>query len=216
MTPPHALAAHWPLFGLKITTPRLELRYPTDEDLGAVVEVAARGINEPGRSPFKQPWADAPPGQLEPESLRYFWGLRSAWRPNDWNLPLAVVEGGTVVGIQSVFARNFAVLRDLTSGSWLGRPYQGRGIGREMRSAVIHLAFAGLGAERVLSGAFEDNQASLGVSRALGYRANGDEMWLRHGARGRIVRLVLARSEWQERGDISIEGLDAALPMFLG
>ena len=38
-------------------------------------------------------------------------------------------------------------MRTVGTGSWLGRPYQGRGIGKEMRGAVLALAFDGLGAE---------------------------------------------------------------------
>ncbi len=43
-----------------------------------------------------------------------------------------------------------------------------------MREAMLHLAFAGLGAEEALSGAFEDNTASLATSRAIGYVENGE------------------------------------------
>jgi hypothetical protein len=39
-----------------------------------------------------------------------------------------------------------------------------------MRAAILWLAFAGLGAEYAVSGAYLDNPASLGVSRRLGWR----------------------------------------------
>ncbi len=68
------------------------------------------------------------------------------------------------------------------TGSWLGRRYQGRGIGTQMRAAVLHLAFGGLGAQQAVSAAFEDNPASLRVSRKLGCRDDGIE-W--HLVRGR-------------------------------
>jgi RimJ/RimL family protein N-acetyltransferase len=44
-----------------------------------------------------------------------------------------------------VSGRDFAVLREVHTGSWLGQRYQGQGLGTEMRSAVLHLGFAGLG-----------------------------------------------------------------------
>jgi RimJ/RimL family protein N-acetyltransferase len=56
---------------------------------------------------------------------------------------------------------------------WIGLEYQGQGIGTEMRAAVLYLAFAGLGADYALSGAFTDNPASLAVSRKLGYGEDG-------------------------------------------
>ena len=72
--------------------------------------------------------------------------------------------------MQDIGAENFRAVRSVETGSWLGRAHQGQGIGREMREAVLHLAFAGLGAEEALSGAFEDNAASLATSRAVGLR----------------------------------------------
>jgi hypothetical protein len=45
----------WPLFGLAITTPRLELRLPTDGELGAVVEAARGGIHNDDPHPFQNP-----------------------------------------------------------------------------------------------------------------------------------------------------------------
>ena len=42
-----------------------------------------------------------------------------------------------------------------------------------MRTAVLALAFEGLDAEIALTEAWSDNEASLGVSRSLGYLPNG-------------------------------------------
>ena len=104
----------------------------------------------------------------------------------------------------------------MATGSWLTRSAQGRGLGKEMRAAVLHLAFAGLGAERAVSAAFEDNAASLAVSRSLGYVENGDGIHSRRGRPARRINLLLLRSEWERRrrDDIQIEGLEACLPLF--
>ena len=59
------------------------------------------------------------------------------------------------------------------TGSWLGREFQGRGIGTAMRQVICAFAFDHLDAEEVTSGAFLDNPASLAVSRKVGYRPNG-------------------------------------------
>ena len=50
--------------------------------------------------------------------------------------------------------------RSRPARGWVGPP--GPGPGREMRQAILHLAFAGLGAEEALSGAFEDNVCLAG------------------------------------------------------
>ena|SRR5438128_2320868 len=94
--------------------------------------------------------------------------------------------------------------------SWLGLPHHGKGLGREMRSAVLHLAFEGLGAQRAESEAFEDNHASNRVSLALGYRPNGTGWGIRKGAAAPMVRYLLTRDRWLERrrDDINISGLE--------
>jgi RimJ/RimL family protein N-acetyltransferase len=79
-----------------------------------------------------------------------------------------------------------------------------------MRSAVLHLAFEGLGAHRATSEAFEDNGPSCGVSLALGHERHGTMWALRRGEPAPMTRIVLTRERWAERrrDDISIEGLD--------
>jgi RimJ/RimL family protein N-acetyltransferase len=65
------------------------------------------------------------------------------------------------VGQQEISARDFPVLREVSTFSWLGVRHHGSGIGTQMRAAVLHLAFAGLGATDAISGAFDDNIPSL-------------------------------------------------------
>jgi len=81
------------------------------------------------------------------------------------------------MGVQDVTARDFAVRKTVVTGSWLGRAYQGRGYGTEMRAAVLTLAFDGLGADRAESGYFTGNAQSAGVSAKLGYVDNGDQIY---------------------------------------
>jgi RimJ/RimL family protein N-acetyltransferase len=86
-----------------------------------------------------------------------------------------------------------------------------------MRAAVLHLAFEGFGAERALSEAFEDNLASGGVSRALGYERDGTTWATRKGESAPMRRYLLTKDAWQQRrrDDITITGLDA-VKEFLG
>ena len=51
---------YWPLFDLRVRTPRLELRYPSDDDLVALVDLARMGIHPPETMPFSTPWTDVP------------------------------------------------------------------------------------------------------------------------------------------------------------
>jgi RimJ/RimL family protein N-acetyltransferase len=207
---------HWPLFDLVIRTPRLEVRLPDDDTLLELIEVAAAGVHDPDWMPFAIPWTDQPSPLRERASLKWWWGQRAGWEPESWSFTGAVFVGGRPVGVQDMSARNFARLRSVTTGSWLGREHHGRGIGQEMRAAVLHLAFEGLGAEEALSGAWHDNAPSLGVSRKLGYRENGRGRMLRRGVPDEHVGLRLTREDWlaQRREDIEIIGLEPCLEMF--
>lgn len=211
-----AIVDHWPLFGLRVRTPRLELRPPDDELAAEVAELAVKGINEPGFRPFRPLWDEVPPPHQQRNTLQHLWQARAAWKPSSWHLPLAVVVDGRVAGVQGMLADDFAARRTISSGSWLGRGYQGRGLGTEMRAAMLHLGFAGLGAVRAESGAWHDNQASLGVSRKLGYTPNGDKVVLRGEVPDREIRLVLSRERWEQdrRHDIDLIGVAPCLPFF--
>lgn len=206
----------WPLFGLRIETPRVSLRYPTDDELAALNTLAGQGVHDPDVMPFDVPWTDDPPEIRPRNSLQFYWGLRASWKPTNWHLSFVVEERQVVVGAQGMLGIDFVVRRQVGTGSWVGKAHQGRGIGKEMRAAILHLAFAGLGAERAISAAFENNAASLAVSRALGYVENGDEIGAPRGKPMRQIRLLLTRGSWEKRRrqDIQIHGLEACLPMF--
>lgn len=209
------LNRHWPLFDLVIRTPRLECRYVTQELAVELVELAAKGIHPPERMPFNMAWTDAPPGELERNSLQHFWRTWSSHRPDEWTLPFAVVADGVVVGTTDVRGSDFAVLRQAGTGSWLGQAYQGKGLGTEFRHAMLELAFAHLGAVRARSAAYDDNTASLGVSRKLGYREDGEKWMVRRGEPARQIRLAMDRADWERirRSDITVEGLEPCLPL---
>jgi RimJ/RimL family protein N-acetyltransferase len=209
-------SSYWPLTGLRLRTPQLELRLPSQPDLEALADLAAAGVHDPDMMPFNMPWTDAPPDERALSTMQYHWSRWAAWKPSEWSLELVVLRGGTVVGTQGIGAREFAVLREVHTGSWLGRTYHGQGIGTQMRAAVLHLAFEGLGAQQAVSGAFEDNGPSLGVSYKLGYRDDGIAL---HAVRGRPAvqqRLRLTRDGWLATRSVPVEidGLAPCLPMF--
>ncbi|HSS58760.1 MAG TPA: GNAT family protein [Solirubrobacteraceae bacterium] len=201
----------WPLFGLQVRTPRLALRPPRDPEVAVLATVAAAGIHEPGRCPFSIPWTQEPSPELERGVFRWHWKCRTEAQPDDWRLPLGVFVDGQPIGQQDLTAIAFAQRRWISSGSWLGRPWQGQGLGKEMRAAMLHLAFEGLGAQYAASTAREDNAASIAVSQALGYEDNGLEVTVIEGETVKLRAFVLTRERWLERrrDDIEVEGLEA-------
>ena len=70
------------------------------------------------------------------------------------------------VGAQAVEADDSALTRSVLTGSWIVRRAHGRGIGREMRQAILHFAFVVLGAVEARSAALVDNPASRRVSES--------------------------------------------------
>jgi RimJ/RimL family protein N-acetyltransferase len=139
--------------------------------------------------------------------------MRAGLSPEDWTVSFAVYEGERLVGTQSVVGKAFPVTRTFETGSWLGLSEQGKGIGKEMRAAVLHLGFAGLTAERAVTSAFADNPRSIGVTRALGYRENGSFIDDREGKPAEHLRFVMERADWEQRrrDDIEILGLEPCL-----
>ncbi len=173
-------------------------------------------MHEPGQQPLLAPWAEAPPTERAKSTLQFHWRQWAAWRPSDWSLGMVVLRDGVVVGTQGMEARDFAVRREVSTGSWVGLRHHGQGIGTQMRAAILHLAFEGLGAEQATSGAFADNAASLAVSRKLGYADDGID---RQVAGDRVVvtrRFRLNREDWQMRRRIPVQiaGLEACAAEF--
>jgi RimJ/RimL family protein N-acetyltransferase len=209
-------ATHWPLYGLRLRTPRLELRLPRLAELDALAQLATEGVHDPSWTPFLVPWTDLPPAERARSVMQHHWRTLAEWTPQDWTLELAVFRGGDPVGIQGVSGRDFAIVGEVSSGSWLGLRYQGQGIGTEMRAAILDLAFTGLGAESAVSGALAGNDASAGVSRKLGYQPNGLMRRRVRDAWGREQRFALDRDRWEQHRTVPVEiaGLWPCLAQF--
>jgi RimJ/RimL family protein N-acetyltransferase len=205
----------WPLFDLRLRTPRLELRLPTDDDLLALMRTARAGLFEEGRTFFTTPWHDLPSPAFERQFLLHHWATRGRWSPSDWALGLAVVAEGQQIGSQVMIGRDFKVRRTVLTGSWLGRQHQRQGYGTEMRAAVLALAFEGLAAEVAESGYLEGNSASARVSEKLGYLANGEEVRAVSDRRVIERRLRVTRETWRrDLVPVTIEGLEPCLKLF--
>ena len=207
------LTDHYPAYGLRLRTPRLELRLPDLDDLATLADVALGGVHDPATMPFVEAWTDQPREVLGRAVINYNLGVLGRSTPKAWILPFAVVFDGAPVGVQVIKADNFSVLREVHTGSWIGLRFQRKGIGTEMRAAVLHFAFEGLGAEHAVSAAHVDNAASKGVSRRLGYEFDGIERFTVRGEVAVDQRLRLTRQRWQEHQTIpvTIEGLEACL-----
>jgi len=206
----------WALYDLRVWTERLELRLPTEGELLELLDIAGSGIHDPNEMPFGFAWTDQPSPLFERSFMQYHWSTRATWSAGKWALDLGVWFEGRLVGTQGIDAENFAVRRTVATGSWLAREFQGRGIGKEMRSAVLGFAFDHLGAFWATSGSFVDNPASAAVSRSLGYEEDGLDVLAPRGEARELIRWRMTRDQWyaRERPQIEVAGLERCWDMF--
>jgi RimJ/RimL family protein N-acetyltransferase len=207
--------AYWPLFDVRLTSPDLTLRPMREADLAAV--------------------SDLLPGDLEldPAATRYaigdeprsrgiithqgYWKAYGTWQPSAWRLGFIVMHAGEIVGFQELEGNDFPLLRTVDTASFLIPSCRGRGFGKQMRRAVLALAFRPLEAAEAITSAWHDNHASLGVSRDLGYLPNGEHLHARDGRADVMVHLRLPRAAWLAAGlgaDIEIAGFEPCRFLF--
>jgi RimJ/RimL family protein N-acetyltransferase len=199
------------LWDIRLRTPRLELRLPTEDELVALFRVAEGGIHPPEEMPFYVPWTDDLRLDAFLEFHRSTW---AAWQPGRWSLNLIAFLDDRPVGSQGIEAADFATTRTVETGSWLGAPHQGKGLGAEQRAAVLELAFEGLGAETAVSGSFLHNVKSQRVSEKLGYRRTGKRTLESRGEPVEHYDYRLERGDWISPIPVTLEGVEAALPLF--
>jgi len=198
----------WPPDRVVIRTPMLELRLPTDDEWCQLMAHSNETIYErTGIYPFLMDWVGKPH-----ESMQFRWRAKADWKPDDWNLSACVFVDGEICGVQAIESSQFSVKRSVSTGSWLKASAQGRGIGKEMRVAVLHFAFAGLGALEAHSEAHVDNEASNAISRSLGYEFTHKERGSFAGQAGDQWKMIMRRQDWaanpvHQRDDIEVVGL---------
>jgi RimJ/RimL family protein N-acetyltransferase len=210
------MAHPYPPLNLQVRTPRLVLAGAADDLLEQLIPVVRAGVVSSGSLPFDDPmslYEDGP--EREWRWLRGIWAGRAHVDQSWWRLYFVVMVDGEPAGMQDLLGVQFAALGTVGTFSWLGPGHRGRGFGTEMRAAVLHLAFAGLGAREATSEAFTDNHASNRVSQALGYEPNGTSWATRRGEPALLTRWKLTRDRWEKtrRDDIELTGVQDCLPV---
>ena len=222
----------WPLFDLRLAGPRLTLAPMRESDLDLLAEQLPADLEmNPARTRFGLAGERVDRGMSRHQE---YWTAYGSWRPQAWRLNFVVTvrgaadagPGGQVIGVQELEGvDNFLTLRTVDTSSYLIKSARGQGYGKEMRRAVLALAFGPLGAQAAITSAWHDNAASLGVSQALGYRPNGETFHERESLTGEppqawadvMVHLRMRREEWLASGqdrDIEIAGFDPCRPLF--
>jgi RimJ/RimL family protein N-acetyltransferase len=206
----------YPPLNVQVHTPRLSLLGARDELLDQLIPIIRRGVATEPPWPFDDPFTlykDNP--EREWAWLRAIWSGRGRVNDTYWRLYFVVVVDGVAVGMQDLIGSEYPSFGRVTSFSWLDPDVRGRGLGKEMREAILHLAFEGIGAREAGSDAFVDNHASNRVSEAVGYERNGIDWATRRGEPAELTRWRLTRERWarNRRDDIELVGVPECLPV---
>jgi RimJ/RimL family protein N-acetyltransferase len=209
----------WPLLDLVLTNGELELRPVAEATAFALAELLPPDLElDPAAVTYPLPDPRDARGAV---ALQSHWRAHGNWRPEAWRIDFAVRRRGELVGLQELEAEDFPRLRTVDSASWLVQEHRGQGVGVAMRLAVLALAFGPLEAQAAITSAWRDNEASLGVSRSLGYRPNGEQLHARGEGVDTMVHLRLTRTDWLAgtgSGDVArgvgITNFDTCRPLF--
>jgi RimJ/RimL family protein N-acetyltransferase len=204
---------NYPLLRVRVSTPTLQLHGATDELLDQLAEVVRAGKTSADPAPYDDPMSfyEPDPDLRVAKWLQAIWRRRGAVEPDFWRLYFVVMVDGRPVGEQTLTGLHFSTLRTVTTFSWLSADERGRGLGREMRAAILQLAFDGLDAKEASSDAFVDNHGSNAISRGHGYDSNGSDWATRQGEPALLNRWRLTRDNWEprRRDDIRLQGIEA-------
>ncbi|GAA1878194.1 GNAT family N-acetyltransferase [Asanoa iriomotensis] len=211
------MPSSYPPLNLAVRTPRLTLAAATDDLLERLVPLVRAGVvvdDQP--APFDDPmslYEDSP--AREWRWMRAIWSGRSKVDASFWRLYFVICHDGEPLGMQDLIGVDFAAVGTVTSFSWLAPAARGRGLGKEARAAILHLAFDGFGAREAGSDAFADNHASNRVSEALGYAENGTDWATRRGEAAQLKRWRITRDQWlpRRRADIALDGVEECKPL---
>jgi RimJ/RimL family protein N-acetyltransferase len=206
---------YWPLLDLRITVPGLRLRPMTEADLPVLADLLPDDVEQdPAAFTFAEDDDRVRRGLVLHQN---YWRSYGTWRPESWTLKFVVSAAGAVIGVQELEGNEFPLLRTVDTSSFLVRSARGRGYGKQMRRAVLALAFGPMQAQAAITSAWHDNHASLGVSRALGYLPNGESLHAHPGRVDVLLHLRLKRADWLASGagaDIQVSGFEPCRPLF--
>ena len=158
-----------PIPDIEIRSGSYRLVIPDEKILEQLADLVRNGVHPEEFMPFSVPWTDTDPDTAADGYVKWVKRSKMQSTPRSWRLCFALLDGDHVVGAKSLQAENFGEKNVVSTGSWIGLSYQGRGLGTLMRIAVLALAFDHLGAKLAISEAFEDNLASCRVNEKLGY-----------------------------------------------
>src|SRR4029077_2093656 len=153
---------YWPLFDLRLASRDLTLRPMREADLRVVSDLLPVDTElDPAGTRYRLSDERISRGIITHQG---YWKAYGTWQPSAWRLGFVVLSGADIVGFQELEGNDFPLLRTVDTSSFLISSVRGRGFGKQMRRAVLALAFGPMEAAAAITSAWHDNHASLGVS----------------------------------------------------
>lgn len=204
------------MFDIRLNTPDLQLRHLTEVDLGSLAAILPEDAEQ---DPSLTTYHGLDPAvNRRVRVYQGYWRALGSWRPQSWVMAFGVFHNDELVGYQGLEGDDFATLRTVDSSSFLAESVRGRGFGKQMRAAVLTLAFGHLDARFAITSAWTDNHASLAISRSLGYVDNGVTSHRRGDMAAEMAHLRLTRDQWMASTwpqQVTVSGIEKCLA-FLG
>lgn len=198
----------WPPERLRIRTPRLELRIPTDHELVDLGKRSHGRILEPGQEHYFQTgWWRAKQPDYTYNLIRHNAEMKATWAISRWTLYLVPFLEGQGIGQISLRAFSFPRNRSLNTGSWLLPEFRGQGFAREMRAGLLWFGFETLDAYAFTTAARHDNAASIKTTLSLGYKPDRESVDRRH--------FRIAREKWLDDTPTEVHGFGRCSSFFL-
>lgn len=163
------LNGKWPASGIIHTEENVTLAWIDDGLLGELAGLAAEGIFSQPYPSYAFPWAKGDAETIRRNVVEYQRGVRTTCGPEEWRLECAVIVDKQPAGVVGIGASEWRTRKAAVSGSWLGRRYQGRGIGFTAARGLLRVYFDELGGDEARRVVYPENVASLRVGEKLAY-----------------------------------------------
>ncbi|MGI9479649.1 MAG: GNAT family N-acetyltransferase [Hyphomicrobiaceae bacterium] len=176
------------MFDEFLTTKRLVLRPPVEEDASRLVELLDNWNVVKTLAQVPYPY--------KPEHAEEFLVLCKRRKNADDRIDYCMTMDGELLGFVGIAPRSSGP----NLGYWLGEPFWRRGIATEAVGAVAAAFFRWSERPALMSGIFLGNDASLAVQRKFGFEVVGESivMCVARGIEVRHVDTVLTRKRHEE------------------
>ncbi len=163
---------------MKLTTKRLRLRPPRNDDAGAIQELVNNFEVTKWTSSIPHPYP-------EDGAASFLRDQDAAWKEgSEYGVAIELGATGEFMGIVGLMRKDPEFWE---IGYWLGQPFWGHGYTTEAAKAVLSWAFATFRMDHIHARHFAGNEASARVLTKCGFRYTGERVTMFAASLGREV-----------------------------